>query len=591
MAARSARDFGETLGVNVRLTWIDTAYGDYNTLHARLRELGARHVHDGICADCPYQMDMLRRLARDGIKAELGVASLRGGSAQMQKSLAGVKALGPGVVEAVTAPNEPDLEPVTDWVGKTRAHQAELYSRVKGDPALAYLPVVGPSLVHRASRFTLGDLSANLDRGNLHPYPGGSLPLGNIDDEKYIASQVSANKTLRITEVGYHADTSTNDPHRGVTEHVNSMYTPRILLEAFRGGVERTFFYQFIDPWSDARAAQIGISKSENSFGLLRNDLSPRPSFIALRNLLRAVDGDPAPVSSPGGLKLGLEGAGSDVRQLLLRSADGSYSLVLWRQVSLWNRDAKQPVTPAADPLEVVMGQELCSPSASIPVPPRWSGNAGRSRGGSPLTSPARRSCSSPRFRPLRPRAGGRPPGGQSAGTNPVARTAAVPQPPRAVRGWWSAPGRERRSVARSRRSAGAHAPAAPGARTTGLPFRAPQAACRQPPAPGASRRSRRSCCSPRTCAPPWTRPARAGSTPRRRRAPQPGELEEAERAALLVARGPRVPVGALDARAGGALAGEGRVGLRQHGGHLSVVRDEAFWYFGTLIGPWPPER
>lgn len=430
VAARSARDFGETLGVNVRLTWIDTAYGDYNTLHARLRELGARHVHDGICADCPYQMDMLRRLARDGIKAELGVASLRGGSAQMQKSLAGVKALGPGVVEAVTAPNEPDLEPVTDWVGKTRAHQAELYSRVKGDPALAYLPVVGPSLVHRASRFTLGDLSANLDRGNLHPYPGGSLPLGNIDDEKYIASQVSANKTLRITEVGYHADTSTNDPHRGVTEHVNSMYTPRILLEAFRGGVERTFFYQFIDPWSDARAAQIGISKSENSFGLLRNDLSPRPSFIALRNLLRAVDGDSAPVSSPGGLKLGLEGAGSDVRQLLLRSADGSYSLVLWRQVSLWNRDAKQPVTPAADPLEVVMGQEVSvaqrfDPSSSEVERQRWSKprRIAIDLAGAPVVL---------RFTP--PGVPGPGPPGQSADASPVAQTAAVPQPPRAAR-------------------------------------------------------------------------------------------------------------------------------------------------------------
>jgi hypothetical protein len=359
VAARSAREFGDTIGVNVRLTWIDTSYGDYDTLHARLRELGVRHIHDGLCAKCVYQVDMLKRLAADGIKASLGVASLRGGSAQMQENLQAIRNGLLDVVSEVTAPNEPDLEPVSDWVGKMRLHQAELYSRVKGDPALAHLPVVGPSLVHRASRDALGDISANLDRGNLHPYPGGMMPLANIADERFIASKVSGNKPLVITEVGYHNDVVTNDSHRGISEKAYSMYAPRTVLEAFREGIVRTYFYQFADPWTDAQASALGIQKSENSFGLLRSDLSPRPSFLALRNLLRAVDSGSAPVASPGGLRLGLEGAGSDVRQLLLRSADGSYALVLWRQVSVWNRDAKVDVTPAADALEVVLGEPV----------------------------------------------------------------------------------------------------------------------------------------------------------------------------------------------------------------------------------------
>ncbi len=70
----------------------------------------------------------------------------------------------------------------------------------------------------------------------------------------------------------------------------------------------------------------------ENTFGLLRTDLSPKPSFLALRNLLRAVDGDSAPVAAPGGAAARRDGAGADVRRLLLRSADGSYALVLWRR-------------------------------------------------------------------------------------------------------------------------------------------------------------------------------------------------------------------------------------------------------------------
>ena len=41
-----------------------------------------------------------------------------------------------------------------------------------------------------------------------------------------------------------------------------------------------------------------------------------------------AVNGDSAPVPTPGALRYGLEGAGPDVRQLLLRSSDGDFSLV-----------------------------------------------------------------------------------------------------------------------------------------------------------------------------------------------------------------------------------------------------------------------
>ena len=359
VAARSAREFGDTVGVNTRFAWIDTSYGKYDILQARLRELGVRHVHDGLCPACTYQVSMIKRLAADGIKSELGVGDLRGGSTQMQAALASIKGPLRGAVDGVAAPNEPDLEPVSDWVGKTRAFEAELYSRVKSDPVLAPLPVVGPSLVRRDSRALLGNMSANLDYGNLHPYPGGMMPLANFDDERTIMSQVSGSKPLVITEVGYHADTNTDDPHRGVSESVNASYSPRIVLEAFRDGIKRTYFYQFADAFTEAQRVSKDISKAENSFGLLRNDLTPRPSFIALRNLLRAVDGDSAPVASPGGLKMGVEGAPADMRQQLLRSADGTYSLVLWRQVSLWDRTGKRPLTAAPDRVDVVTGQPL----------------------------------------------------------------------------------------------------------------------------------------------------------------------------------------------------------------------------------------
>jgi hypothetical protein len=177
--------------------------------------------------------------------------------------------------------------------------------------------------------------------------------------EFQLASQVSGSKPLVATETGYHDDIAYTGVHRGASERAVGFYTPRSVLEAFRAGIERTYLFQLADAWSPAQQAQYGFSDQHNSFGLLRYDQSPKPGFTSLRNLMRAVDSDSAPVESPGALRFGLEGAGPDVRQLLLRAADGSYALVLWRTVSVWNRDSRVDLYPAADPLEVVFGERI----------------------------------------------------------------------------------------------------------------------------------------------------------------------------------------------------------------------------------------
>jgi hypothetical protein len=357
--ATSARAFGDSVGVGVRLTWLDTSYGDFATLQARLRELGVRHVGDGMCPTCEYQIDRLKRLAADGIKANVAVGNLSSGTPLMQASLNAIRDRLPESVESVTPANEPDIEPVADWLGMTRDYQVELYRRVKSDPGLKHLAVLGPALVRRESRAELGDLSAHMDRGNIHPYPGGAWPYHNIVDEKQLASLVSGNKRLIATEIGYHTDLTYTGAHRPVSERAAGFYTPTAVLEGFAGGIERTYFLHLADPWTPAEAQAKGIPIRENTFGLLRHDLSPKPSFLALRNLMRATDAASAPVSSPGALRYQLEGAGPDVRQMLLRSANGTYALVLWRQVSVWDRYALRDLSPAPDRVDVVLGQPV----------------------------------------------------------------------------------------------------------------------------------------------------------------------------------------------------------------------------------------
>jgi hypothetical protein len=376
VAAQSARTFGDSVGVNAFLSWIDTAYGDFPTLQSRLRELGVRYIRDGLCPTCTYNVNRLNQLSAAGIKANIIAGTLAGGDAQMHATLNGIRDKVRNAVISIEAPNEPNLVGDPLWIQHSREYQQRLFAAVNGDPGLAHIPVLSPAVGYPATTNQLGDLTAWADKGNFHPYPSGFTPYYNLDVLRLQAAGATGNKPLVATESGYHTDLTAPAGHNPASERASAFYSPRLVLEGFRGGVERTYFFQLADPWPDA-SKPASVPLAENRFGLLRSDLSRKPSFLTLRNLLRATDGDSAPVASPGGLHLGLAGAGPDVRQLLLRSADGSYSLVVWRAVSIWDVAARSDLSPAADRLDVVLGDRIAlarrfDPVASGDEQQRW---------------------------------------------------------------------------------------------------------------------------------------------------------------------------------------------------------------------------
>ena len=398
--AQASRSFGDSVGINVRLTFLDTSYNDYATIESRLRELGVRYVGDGLCPTCQYQIDRLQRLAKVGIRANLGVGSLAGGTASIDEGLRTIASRLRDSAIAITTINEPDITGNPNWIADTRTFQRELYTRVKANPVLARLPVVGPAVVGRDARRQLGDISRYLDLGNMHPYPGGIPPLQNLQDEYQLASYVSGRKPVVATEIGYHTDLAFTGGNRPATERAVATYMPRIALEGYVGGITRTYIYTLADLWSPAEAQRRGFPASENSFGLLRWDLSRKPAFYALRNLLRAVDGASAPVPNPGGMRLAVEGAGPDVRSLLLRSANGTYSLVLWRTASVWDWVGQHDLSPTPDRVDVQLGQPVAlaqrfDPVATDAETARWVGpsRVGVDLAGAPvvlrLTTPA----------------------------------------------------------------------------------------------------------------------------------------------------------------------------------------------------------
>ncbi len=243
--------------------------------------------------------------------------------------------------EALEAPNEFDkYVGGRAWAKRLASYSRELYRKAKAHRSLRGLPIIAPSLADAGSERALGDQHKWLDLGNVHPYTGGRSPdPSHLRTELADASMVSGSKPVWATEAGFHnalRDRTGGQPP--VSEHAAAVYLVRTFLEHFRSGIDRTYAYELIDEKPD----RLGRDP-EQHFGLLRNDYTRKPAFIALRNLMTLVGrGERQPGLRPLALKV--SGRDGDVRRLVLQKADGSYLVALWRTASVWDTKRRRPV-------------------------------------------------------------------------------------------------------------------------------------------------------------------------------------------------------------------------------------------------------
>ena len=261
---------------------------------------------------------------------------------------------------------------------KTRALQQQLCAGVKGDPALAHLPVLGPRarstrLVERSS----GDLSAYLDRGNMHPYPGGGPPLHNLDDLRPAGRRGAGQQAAR----GHRSRLPLRPGHHRRHSRPRSGRAAIYIAAAGAGGLPRRPRAHLLLP-----AGRPLVDRPAAGHAARREPLRPAAHGpVAASRLPRA-----AQPAARGRRRLGAgrrrrAGCASasrapppDVRQLLLRSADGTYSLVLWRERERLGPRRRRwtcPRRPTA--LDVVLGEPIAlaqrfDPVASDAEPQRW---------------------------------------------------------------------------------------------------------------------------------------------------------------------------------------------------------------------------
>jgi len=369
VTARPADSFVNSIGVNVHLGYSNTVYNDFTAVRAALDKLGVRYIRDGVGLGRSTVYSRYRTLAEDGIGLDIivGEPIERWGIGSLEEQLDMIESQFSSAVVSLEGPNEYDIQGDPNWIENLRDYQRRLWEDAHARPKLSKLPVLGPSFATGSGPREAGDLSSWADEGNLHPYPGGEQPDSDshMNSELSLAAQSTGSEPVQATETGYqNAVNNTTSGNRPASEHAAGIYTPRQFLDDFRRGITRTFDYELIDVGDDP-----SLSNAGQHYGLLRNDFSEKPSYVALKNLIALLE-DPGSAFTPGSLSYSVAGAPSSARQVLLQKRDGSFYLALWNQVSVWDTSKLADLEAADVPVTLKLGQaieraEVFQPNAS----------------------------------------------------------------------------------------------------------------------------------------------------------------------------------------------------------------------------------
>lgn len=243
--------------------------------------------------------------------------------------------------EAVEGTNEPDLAGPTDWGPIALAHQQGIVDRLAATPGTEHLAVYAPPTARPGNQQWFGNLSGLADYANAHAYSGGRYGALGFDSFLPPAAKVLPNGALVVTETGVHTATEGTYKQPGVPESVAARYTPKIALEAIRRGIPRTYLFDLVDRFDDPEKNRV-----EAHFGLLNVDGTPKPTYGAVARLMAELrDPKGAPTRATADLAIKPRTAlPADVRIVALRRGDGSVTLAIWRERSLWDVATGTPV-------------------------------------------------------------------------------------------------------------------------------------------------------------------------------------------------------------------------------------------------------
>ena len=369
IATFRAIDFVDSIGVNTHLS-SEPYLSRFETVKRLVSELGVRHLRD--------ELRPTNNLARwkelydrYGVKSHMLVSPSTNSVVEM---LAYIGKLGREKISAIEGQNEGDADWFMahksargNWSKTVVDYQREVFQALRGRYG-DDLPLVSPSVINWKPNdvFLLREAAPYSDYVAIHSYPQhAEEPETSADFAavswylKHMRDSFKPGAPVMATETGY--NTSTKPGASGVSEKAASIYLPRMLLDHFSKGIQRTFLYQLLDGGDDP-------GNWEHHYGLVRHDDTPKPSFTAISSMIRALrerDGDTPALGRT--MQLTLQKVPEAIRYVVFTHADGSVTAAFWQAVLCWDREKAEDIEAA--PAEVTLSADTPCESAQMLVP------------------------------------------------------------------------------------------------------------------------------------------------------------------------------------------------------------------------------
>ncbi len=414
--AASTSEFLNSIGVACHFDYSWTPYNNFPEVEALLVQSGIRNVRDG--GTNPTAVSSFRAVHNDGIDVTWVMDPIDGvaptsayWTAPPHYTLPSFleNVLGTNTISAIEISNEIDIfygskkwhpldqDYLSDnpkasnyWGSYIQSLVQDTSAVVRQDPALASIPLIGTSFGGTWAGVPAGAFYSFVDQGAIHPYMyrgnaavtdppayDGLLQyfvqstetsvlideyptaLTNFD---YPYQNGNQQKPLVATETGYY----TGRAPYSIDELTHAKYIPRVFAEFFRHSIAKTFVYEFVDEGMDG-----GM---ENSFGLVRGDLTPKPAYTALQSMIGLLQDSGGPFS-PAKLTYGFVPSPDQsytrlqyAHDLLLEKSDGDWFLLFWHDISDASRvtSYRDPVngtdpdmTPESLPIEITLPADI----------------------------------------------------------------------------------------------------------------------------------------------------------------------------------------------------------------------------------------
>lgn len=353
-----AAEFLNSIGLCVHLGNRQTPYySDFDRVAQLVKEIGITHLRDDAIYASYVNRDYdfyqrIRLLAGMGIRFDLVCQdALNGYVFTPPRKLPEIYDWCDQSIEMFEGANEPNLIRNAGLNPAISAdHQRSIFAISKSTPKLKDIIVASPSYIQKNVAIA-ENLSDAVDWINLHPYPGmeHSETSGPGALRGFIAGaeRIFGSKPVLVSETGYHTAIETTKSHLPVSEAIKTRYLPRLLLWNYINGVRKTYIYELID------SANQGLTDPESNFGLADFSGNPKPSFLAVKQLLSLFNRPTTANTSGSQLYVNLSGNRQDLLTALFKRRDGSQLWLSWLGISSWDPALRIPRSPVQRKLTI----------------------------------------------------------------------------------------------------------------------------------------------------------------------------------------------------------------------------------------------